>query len=316
MAVETLPLFESADLRICPELGEVRNDRGESVRLGPVNMKVLALLVARDGAVVSRAELLDTVWRNQLVGDDTLTRSISDIRAELRRLTGRDGQIETLPKRGYRWLGAGRAPEPAAAPDDPPRAAPEAWSPPASEPLEAIPPPGAPTPDAPARPATDRWLAWARRGVVYAAALVALATAAVWLLDRLTPPAPVVVAILPSAPASSLETDLAAAIDTLLGERLMALDRVDVLSRSAVESRPGNPFPYFHYEFDARWLIESELRRAGGETLLAVGVVDARTGIVLFQSAQPVPSDGETAPLPVERALQPVLDFIRAELAP
>ena len=95
--------LESADLSIIPDRGEIRNARGESARLGPVNMKVLGFLMSRAGRVVSRADLFEAVWKNQVVGDDALTRSISDIRAEIGRLSDRENLIETLPKRGYRW---------------------------------------------------------------------------------------------------------------------------------------------------------------------------------------------------------------------
>src|SRR5690606_36102850 len=114
------PQYQCGDLRICPALGTITSASGTSVRLGIVKMKVLEALIARAGDVVSRGDLFTAVWKNQVVGDDALTRCIADIRSELKALSGRDDWIETLPKRGYRWLGTvreaeSRAPEAAEA---------------------------------------------------------------------------------------------------------------------------------------------------------------------------------------------------------
>jgi DNA-binding winged helix-turn-helix (wHTH) protein len=98
------PEYQCGDLRICPSLGTITSASGASVRLGPVNMRVLEALLAGAGDVVSRSDLFKAVWKNQVVSDDALTRCIADIRAELRTFSGQDNWIETLPKRGYRWL--------------------------------------------------------------------------------------------------------------------------------------------------------------------------------------------------------------------
>lgn len=288
MTTEPPTLPEGGDLSIRSELGEVRNARGDSVRLGPVNMKVLELLVGRPGQVVSRAEIFDAVWKNQIVGDDTLTRSVSDIRAQLRQLTGRNGHIETIPKRGYRWLGAASA-EPAGA--EGPESAPGFFQ----------------------GGARQRLLRWAAQGLAYLTALVLAASGGVWLLDRLAGQAAPIVAVLPLA-AERENTELAAAIDDRLTEYLLGLEPLELLSRSAVESRPSNPFPYFYYEFDARWLIEPELRRLTDDVLLAVTLVDARTGIVLMQTSASFPAQADRGRAAVDETLAPIADHVRTEL--
>ncbi len=70
-------------------------------RLEPIVAEVLTLLASRSGEVVSRRDILDAVWRDRVVVDESVTRCICLIRAALSddrpyRL------IETLPKRGYR----------------------------------------------------------------------------------------------------------------------------------------------------------------------------------------------------------------------
>src|SRR5690606_16906441 len=54
--------------------------------------------------VITRAELFDAVWPNQTVSDDVLTRAVSVIRSQLTKLDPTTKFIETLPKRGYRWI--------------------------------------------------------------------------------------------------------------------------------------------------------------------------------------------------------------------
>jgi Tol biopolymer transport system component/DNA-binding winged helix-turn-helix (wHTH) protein len=78
---------------------------GEEVsQLEPRTMYVLVCLANRPGQVVTREELLDTVWPNATVCEDALTRTISD----LRRVLGDDSRnprfIETIRKAGYRLI--------------------------------------------------------------------------------------------------------------------------------------------------------------------------------------------------------------------
>ena len=65
-------------------------------------MQVLVCLAERAGQVVPKDRLMRTVWPDTFVGDDVLTRSIS----ELRRVFGDDAKeprvIQTIPKSGYR----------------------------------------------------------------------------------------------------------------------------------------------------------------------------------------------------------------------
>lgn len=86
--------------------GTVSGTHG-SVRLEPKVMDVLSALASHPGRVVSRDELLDAVWPNVVVTEHTLSRCIYQLRNELGKIGGEQGDfnpIETLPKRGYRLL--------------------------------------------------------------------------------------------------------------------------------------------------------------------------------------------------------------------
>jgi len=115
-------------------------------------------------------------------------------------------------------------------------------------------------------------------------------------------------------PAEASRQELAAGIEKVVNEYLLQRDRVALLSRSAIESRPTNPFPYFFYEFGARWLVESELQGLLGKTLLTVAIVDARSGIVLFQSTATIDTDGTPTATTLEPILQPLTEFIDSQL--
>jgi TolB-like protein/DNA-binding winged helix-turn-helix (wHTH) protein/tetratricopeptide (TPR) repeat protein len=93
------------DFELDLRTGELRR-HGVSLDLPPQPAKILVLLVGRAGEVVTRRELAEQVW-----GDDTfvnfdqgLNFAIRQIRAAL----GDDSEtprfIETLPKRGYRFI--------------------------------------------------------------------------------------------------------------------------------------------------------------------------------------------------------------------
>jgi DNA-binding winged helix-turn-helix (wHTH) protein len=88
---------------VVPSLNRV--SRGEeTVRLELKLMEVLVHLAERTGELVSKRELIDAVWKVEVISDGTLTRAI----ALLRKALGDDARnpryIETIPKRGYRFI--------------------------------------------------------------------------------------------------------------------------------------------------------------------------------------------------------------------
>lgn len=98
-----------ADLRIAGVRFDVaRNlllNGSVSRHLAPREAGVLAMLVReRPGRVLSRAKLLDSVWREHEVGDEALTVIISRLRRHFRLLGIEEPVIETVPKVGYRLI--------------------------------------------------------------------------------------------------------------------------------------------------------------------------------------------------------------------
>jgi DNA-binding winged helix-turn-helix (wHTH) protein/TolB-like protein len=88
-----------------PATGDLRRE-GRPVRLQPQPARVLALLVSRAGEVVSREELRQQIWNDGTFVDFErgLNFCISQIRTALNDSADSPRFIETLPKRGYRFI--------------------------------------------------------------------------------------------------------------------------------------------------------------------------------------------------------------------
>src|SRR5262252_5482302 len=78
---------------------------GAVVALGGRAIDVLCVLVAANGELVTKDELMDAVWPGLIVEDNNLQVQISALRKVLG--TGKDGQtyVVTTPGRGYRFVG-------------------------------------------------------------------------------------------------------------------------------------------------------------------------------------------------------------------
>lgn len=123
------PPFRLHEWRVQPDLNRISGPDG-ATQIEPRVMAVLLALAERPGQLVTRLELLDQVWGDAVVGEEILTRAVS----ELRRVFGDNARqptyIETIRQNGYRLI-APITPEAAAAEQSPdPRSATE--PPPAS----------------------------------------------------------------------------------------------------------------------------------------------------------------------------------------
>lgn len=94
--------------RVCPASGTLTRG-GETRRLSPKAMAVLAVLAAAPGCVVPRRQLLEEVWAGRAMSDEPLNRCIADLRALLDDDRDSPRYIETLPRRGYRLVATVRS---------------------------------------------------------------------------------------------------------------------------------------------------------------------------------------------------------------
>jgi DNA-binding winged helix-turn-helix (wHTH) protein len=81
------------------------------LRLQEQPFQILQLLIARQGDVVTRDELRERLWPGGTFVDfeHSLNAAVKRLRAALGDDPKAPRYIETLPRRGYRWIGATRS---------------------------------------------------------------------------------------------------------------------------------------------------------------------------------------------------------------
>ncbi|HJQ22997.1 MAG TPA: tetratricopeptide repeat protein [Blastocatellia bacterium] len=102
-------LFEFDGFCLDPAERRLMRD-GEPVPLEPKVFETLLVLVRRAGRLVEKDELMRTIWPDSFVEEVNLARNISILRKALNRNDGGPAYIETVPKRGYRFVGHVRTP--------------------------------------------------------------------------------------------------------------------------------------------------------------------------------------------------------------
>ncbi|HEU4796168.1 MAG TPA: winged helix-turn-helix domain-containing protein [Pyrinomonadaceae bacterium] len=124
-------VFEFGEFHLDTAERVLRRDK-KVVPLTPKAISLLELLVSREGSVVSRAEMIETLWPDTYVEEANLTVTISMVRKALG-----ENYIRTIPKRGYTFaipvtrieLPTTNGNHPTPAPIDLPRPAAEAVTP-------------------------------------------------------------------------------------------------------------------------------------------------------------------------------------------
>jgi DNA-binding winged helix-turn-helix (wHTH) protein/TolB-like protein len=208
---------------------------GRTTPLEPQPARALALLLTRADEVVSKDDLRRAVW-----GDDThvdFDRGLAYCLSQVRAALGDSGEnprfVQTLPRRGYRFVAPvhldveGREPSSVDAVMDAAEAA---------KPLASSPAPG-----------SQAGASLSRRAVAVAAGLVAIAlSASVWMLARSTNAAPsrhiVAVSIFDNETGLPEYDRLVSGLSDVVVTRLTAIDpvRLGVIGNAAVLRQPRN----------------------------------------------------------------------------
>ena len=211
--------------RFHPDTGRLEAADGGATVLRPKTAALLGHLLGRRGAVVSKEELLDAVWPDVTVTEDSITQCVG----EIRRAMGEEGRfLRTLPRRGY-VLEAGEGVEE--------RAAAEAAPVPPIEPISS------------SAAATPRWALPAAGAGLVAAAILALSFRGPSLVASAPPAAAPTTSVVGSPPPISPDprgeaarlTDEARRLITAPGNARTNWLNARTLAERAIALNPVNP---------------------------------------------------------------------------
>jgi DNA-binding winged helix-turn-helix (wHTH) protein/Flp pilus assembly protein TadD len=254
------------------ERAELRAPDGGTIRLRPKTLEILRLLATNAGRVLSKQQLMEAVWPNVHVGEDSLFQCIREIRAAL----GDDKRqvVRVISGRGYLFQAeVTEVPVPAA-----PEIAPVSQPAPAVSDTKAA----TGTTGEPAIPSFD----FRRRRIAFAsvAVLALLCTAvAVWMLrpGLIFARGPATVAVMPIADESNdpLVAQMAAEVSGRLTDGLAKIENIRVLIPESTTTK-------------ADFVVKGELQKSEQAWTIRTRMTEAATGEVKWTASYQVnPAD-------------------------
>jgi len=296
--------------------GEVRK-AGLRIRVQQQPMKLLEILLEHPGEVVTREELRSRVWPNESFGDfdQSLNIAIGKLRSALGDSAENPRFIETLPKRGYRFIADVSVLDADARPK---RAQFVAGDLLGSQ--EKKTEPGHTLQGAGLAAASKPWL-WMTRWVVVAFAFVlSLSILSVWLF-RSRGPAPAGIRSLAVLPLENLSGDASQSYfaDGMTDELITDLAQISalrVISRTSVMAYKGarKPLPQIARELNVDAVVEGTVLRSGDHVRITAQLIEASTDKHLWSQSY----EGElrdTLALQ-SRVASAIADQIRINLTP
>ena len=97
--------FYFGPFQVDPQAAELRRD-GRRIELRTKCLQLLLFLLHNRGKLLSREVLLEEIWSEVVVGQETLSRTITEIRQALGDSADAPQYIETVPRRGYKFIAA------------------------------------------------------------------------------------------------------------------------------------------------------------------------------------------------------------------
>jgi len=95
--------FSFGDVVVDPQTNII-NIAGKEKRLEPKLIALLTYLTQNAHQVITRQQITEAVWPNVVVGEESITQAIFALRNVLNDDAKRPKYIETIPKKGYRFL--------------------------------------------------------------------------------------------------------------------------------------------------------------------------------------------------------------------
>jgi len=293
--------------------GDVRKS-GLRIRVQQQPMKLLEILLEHPGEIVTREELRSRVWPNESFGDfdQALNISIGKLRSALGDSAENPRFIETLPKRGYRFIADVSVIDADARPRR-------------QEPLSGDLPttdPGLKIKDVGSAVAPKRRL-WPTRSFIAALALIIIITLSILSVWRLRSRAPASTGIRSIAvlPLENLSGDASQSYfaDGMTDELITDLAQISalrVISRTSVMVYKGarKPLPQIARELNVDAVVEGTVLRSGDQVRITAQLIEAATDKHLWSQSY----EGElrdTLALQ-NRVASAIADQIRINLTP
>jgi TolB-like protein/DNA-binding winged helix-turn-helix (wHTH) protein/Tfp pilus assembly protein PilF len=270
--------------------GEVRK-AGVKIRVQQQPLKLLEVLLERPGEVVTREELRSRVWPNDSFGD--FDQAVSIAIAKLRSALGDSAEnpryIETLPKRGYRFIAdvsfvdaEGHIRRPESLPADSPGT--DSVHQIQGNGLAVLPVTGSgPQLQSPGLTVAPQ-RQWPRGRIILAVALVVSLAVLSVLLFRSHGHAPKPIRSLAVLPLENLSGDASqryfsdGMTDQLITD-LAQISALKVISRTSVMAYEGarKPLPQIARELHVDAVVEGTVLRAGDQVRITAQLIDAST---------------------------------------
>ena len=272
--------FAFGPFAVDPGTGEIRKS-GRRIRLDDKAFQLLLALLERPGEVVSRPELIDRLWSDGVFVeyDKNLNNAVGRVREALGESAERPRFIETLPKRGYRFI-ATVVPAPPAATG----AAGDGHPPVGADPM----PPARDAPDG----SPPLWSRNRASGIALAAVTLMLVAAGIWLLagrDRSERIRSVVVLPFESVimPTGEGSPHLAFGVTDALTTELSWIAGLRVVSSTSARwyKTTGKTLPEIARALGADAVIEGTVFQEGDQVQVSVQLVDASSDSQLWAEA-------------------------------
>jgi TolB-like protein/DNA-binding winged helix-turn-helix (wHTH) protein/Tfp pilus assembly protein PilF len=296
--------------------GEIRRS-GLRIRVQQQPMKLLEILLEHPGEVVTREELRSRVWPNESFGDfdQALNIAIGKLRSALGDSAENPRFIETLPKRGYRFIADVSVLDTDARPKRPESVARHL---PGSQ--EKKTETGPTLQGAGLDVGTERRLWLTGRVIVALAFVLSLLMLSVWLF-RSRGPAPAGIRSLAVLPLENLSGDASqnyfadGMADELITD-LAQIGALRVISRTSVMAYKGarKPLPQIARELNVDAVVEGTVLRSGDQVRITAQLIEASTDKHLWSQSY----EGElrdTLALQ-NRVASAIADQIRINLTP
>ncbi len=280
-------VFRFAGFELDPQRAELRGPGGDAIRLRPKTFEMLRLFASNAGRILSKQELMEEIWPNVHVGEDSLFQCIREIRTAL----GDDRRelIKLVSGRGYLFaveVSHGPAVTLASSETVPPKTA---------------------APETAARPAKRLSVPGLRRPM--AAALAGLCTvigfgaaASIFVPDLVFKAKPPVIAVMPIVGAG-YDPDvglMAANVTGSLTDGLARIERIRVVAAQPGPA-PTSPRPASASRAPADLVLSGELQKSGSAWELRARLTRSATREVAWTTSVSVAIDGSDLQLQQSR---------------